>query len=428
MTGEHSHPDLAPGQHSHPEIEQRLAALAATVEGLSARVTAVEQPQQPPAPVQAPMRPIRFASLDEAKAGLSLPTDANYVVWSHGNADLDSVLATLADNDILVLPERDEPYWVESKFGFKVSPSVAKVDGVTWPLTKGNYWFNMARAKRGIVGLGPNTVIKVRPSAFTQGPQPNAPRYRYDSAGVKTEILGAQESIIGFASAKLPYAGNFVMLDTPDFGGVAFDALKFHRGGTAERIYMRGAHRGFQGYPNGETGGVTFLGPYTVRHVEVDCRDANGVRVGTSPVMFNRSPSGGIVEDSYFHHAVKGMPTYWECFGKHVWRRVVSESNAVGVNLEALGRDKAGVIHGFHLLAEDCAFLDPIGSSVPSRHLNMSSPYVSQRIELVRCRVTGGREPGHLIVQTYGTPMLQADADITATRPDGTEWTKKFYR
>jgi hypothetical protein len=414
-SGEHAHPDLADQIASvHLDLVAQSARWAEAEKvhaELLARVAALEAIAVPPA--STPMRPIRFGSVDEARTVLDLPPDATYVTWRPEWTDLESAFAAMAGGDILVLPERAAPYIVDSSKGFRVPTNVARVDGVTAPLARGRGWFSMTRARRGILGLGPGVVVEVgAPGAFTQGPQPNAPRYWYDTTGKASLLTGTQESVIDFGYTAGPcYVGNLTVRGR-DLGGVAYTALKHSAALTVERVFFDAAHRGFKAAPNGEAGAVCVNGPLVMRHVEVECRDASGASVGTSPVMLNRAPSS-LIEDSYLHHATIGMPTYWECYGAHVWRRVTSEGNSVALNLEAQGRDKSGTWVGFTLTMDDCRLLTPSGSARVM--VNMTSPYGSQKLTLTGCEVTGGRVPG-LSVQT-GTPTKQLDADITAANP-----------
>ncbi len=63
-------------------------------------------------------RPQSFASLEEARTALDAPADANYVYWPNGATSMEAVMASLSANDILVLPEREEPYLIDSSNGF----------------------------------------------------------------------------------------------------------------------------------------------------------------------------------------------------------------------------------------------------------------------------------------------------------------------
>jgi hypothetical protein len=371
------------------------------------------------------MRPIRFATVDEARAALDLPADATYVTWRPEWAHLEQAFTALGPNDILVLPERDAPYLVDSTKGFTAGGSnpPARVDGVTRQQT-GRGWFSMARARRGIVGLGPNVVIQPSASAFTQGPQPDPVRYWYDTTGKAYAMTGAAEKVIDFAYAGTVTVANFVMRGR-DFGGVAYSAFSHSAGVNADRVFFDAAHRGFKGAPNGESGAISCSGTYRIRNVEVECRDASGASVATSPFMFNRS-GGGVIEDSWAHHATKGFPTTWECWGSHQWRRFTSEGNWIGANFESNGRDRAGVWQGMTVTMEDCRLLNPVGAI--GTHLYVKSPYGSQRITLTRCAVSGGRVPGSLVVTHYSPPTLQLDADITGTDPAGKPLAVTFYR
>ena len=116
------------------------------------------------APVATQRGPVSYSSLEEAKTALGAPTDANYVMWNTSwpkDRDLEDVFASLGSNDILVLPERPEPYIIDSSEGFRAAgvtsvtgrngqlPIVNKYKGIRTART----WFAMARARQGILGM-----------------------------------------------------------------------------------------------------------------------------------------------------------------------------------------------------------------------------------------------------------------------------------
>jgi hypothetical protein len=370
-------------------------------------------PPVPPGPsVWDPsMRPLQFADINAAKAGLSLPSDANYVTWSWGESSLEVGLATLGANDILVLPEKATPYWVDSSKGFTAaSSSYVSIDGAP-PLQRGRGWFSMTRARRGIVGLGPDVVIEIGASSFSQGRQPDRPRYIHLTNGGVTEQVGAAESIIDFDNGTaMYYMGNFVMRGR-DLGGVAYNAIKVPNAPcTLERIFFDGAHRGFSSVPNGETAAFCTNGALAViRNVEVDCRNSGGTSVGSSPVMFNRTGQT-VVEDCYFHDANYGMPTFWECFGTHTWNRVRMERNGSGINFEDNGRTKSGDTVGFVFHGEQIRIADPKVGKI----MNLASKYCSQQIQMLHSEIVGGSYPGSVYIVKYNT-AVQVKSDVLIT-------------
>src|SRR5690606_26850388 len=130
----------------------------------------------------------------------------------------------LGENDILVLPEREEPYWINSSNGF-MAAGVKEVDGVgsnglkdgsRIPIVSNErLWFEMCRARRGILGLGPGAVIEPTNSGYSRGPQPilqnqtsgNQFMNRYMLDGSVGLINGVQEKLIGCESAS-PFFAN----------------------------------------------------------------------------------------------------------------------------------------------------------------------------------------------------------------------------
>ncbi|WP_460842288.1 hypothetical protein [Nocardioides marmoraquaticus] len=301
------------------------------------------------------MGPVSFPSVEAMKASgmYRIPSDANLVPWTFGDKTLEEVFMTLGSNDILVLPERKDPYLIDSADGFRAAGvgAVLGEGGKRIPIVstyKGKparTWFAMARAQRGVIGLGPGAVIETTNSGFTQeaqiedkgSPLPGGGtspgRFWYNTAGVQqSELVGSQEKVLEAANPNA-YMANFTMRGR-DFGGVAYTAISM-RGGTAERLNLNGAWRGFSGVPNGETAAVSVSrGSYLISRVMTGTLDGQGRRVGTSPIMINSSP-GGRWEYGDASQARKGMPTIWNSSGRHEWFNVTSRwSDGPGVNLE----------------------------------------------------------------------------------------------
>ncbi len=295
--------------------------------------------------------PINFSDVTTARANLNAPSDANYVIWNPDwpvDRDLEDVFATdLVTNDILVLPERTQPYVIDSSEGFRAA-GVQSVTGRNGELAIVNRymgirnartWFAMARARRGILGLGPNAVVEVSASTWTQEPQIEDKnsvqaegwvlpgRYYTDTTGTRrAELVGSQEKVIK-AEHSSPYFGNFTMR-ARDLGGVAYSGLT---SGKPVQIYehlnLSGAWRGFSGVPNGEAGAITLgSGTYTISKCIVGARDSGGNRVGSSPIMINSSP-GGLIEHTDTGESVAGMMTMWNCTGIHTMTNVNNRFN-----------------------------------------------------------------------------------------------------
>jgi hypothetical protein len=298
--------------------------------------------------------PVRFSSVAAMKASglFHIPSDANLVTWHFGNETLEQVFMTLGANDILVLPERPQPYLIDSSDGFRASGvgSVLGANGKRIPIVNtyrgkaARTWFAMARATRGILGMGPGSVIATTNSGFKQEkqiPDKGSPlpgggtspgRSWYNTAGVRQgELVGSAEKVIEAASANA-YFGNFTMHGR-DFGGVAYNGISM-KGGTAERLDLDGAWRGFEAVPNGEAGAISVNGGrYLISHVSTSPLNEQGKRVGASPIMINSSP-GGRWEYGDASEAYAGMPTIWHSSGKHVWYNITSRWGGPGVNLE----------------------------------------------------------------------------------------------
>ena len=79
-------------------------------------------------------------------------------MWDNAWTNLEQAFAALSLNDILVLPERAEPYWIDSSKGF-MAGGVKEIDGTganglkdgsRVPIVSNSrLWFAMSRARRG---------------------------------------------------------------------------------------------------------------------------------------------------------------------------------------------------------------------------------------------------------------------------------------
>lgn len=317
------------------------------------------------------------------------PRDANYVMW-HFPADttLQEAFDTLGPNDILVLPERAQPYEIDSSQGFVVDST---------------RWHEMARAKRGLVGLGPGVIVEPSASSFTL-PRPTGTTENFNTV-LKTVEDGA-------------YLGNFEMRGR-SFGQGVYDATS-QEGNNAvwERIYFNGAHRGFMNGPPGETGAISGYhgNNQQVYNVEVDCRDpATGQRVGTSPLMFN-AQSNVTLTDVYAHHALAGMPTFWRVTNITT-NNLRSEYNGsasgtlagAGINHELVS---GTVIHNNPTLIIDRAH-NPDGS-----HISIGTDSTNAQYYINNPKIDDGWDgPGILTVDIWRYPngISQSDADIHVT-------------
>lgn len=229
------------------------------------------------------------------------PSGLNYRTWSFSSdTSLSAALAQMGSNDCLVLPERDEPYYIDTSHGFNYPGA----------------YYGMARARGGIHGMGPGTVIQLGSSGFSQGQA--------------TSGSGNLNNLISSGTAGA-YFGNFT-LQGRSLGGCAYDGIKVGGSNTTlENLRLVGAHRGWRNSPPGESGGITGNGGsnLSVLNTEIDCRDASsGLRAGTSPMMFNNQ-AGVTVKDVYAHHSLAGAITFYRVDGATV-RNTRSEHNGSG--------------------------------------------------------------------------------------------------
>lgn len=352
-------------------VVPRVASGAAAQTSMAAGIA----PLAPPPPAQPWMR-IGPQSISDPSQVYYLPKDANLVRWRWARGSgttIQDAVATLGANDILVLPEDEKPYEIDSSRGFA---------GV-------GAWKAMVRVKRGIVGLGPGAVIRPRASSYR--------------AGQQSGKEGLQEKLIETVSDGA-FFGNFTMLGR-SFGGVGYHGI----GTTGNRtifqdISFRGAHRGWMAAPPGEAGAIMAYKGWgvQVRNVEIDGRDPDtGESVGSSPIMFNRNERT-IVTDTWMHHTRIGMPTWWECHD--AWtERIYHEHVAQGPN---------GWSPGVNV--ENCSgtftFIDPTfnieyrGSHGNTGvHVNVGgSRGTTATIKVRGAKFDSSPAPGKLAIQQYG--------------------------
>lgn len=363
-------------------------------------------------------RPMSFASLADARIALGAPDDANYVMWTFGNSDLETVFANnLSENDILVLPERDEPYTIDSSSGF-MAAGVVQIDGVgvnglkdgsRYPIVSNSRnWFSMCRARRGIIGLGPNVVIQPTSSGWTQGQWPvlqNEPpgeqmQKRYMSDGSSANMVGAQCKLIDCESSK-PFFANFT-LKGRDFGGVPYNGLSMTGGTlkTAKRIYFDGCWQGYSAVPNSETGGLTMTqGTYLIEHCDLVSAG------GSSPIMWNRT-LGGVTRNVRSGQPNYGMLTFWKCNGTNVFDNVQLDCRGVGLNLEE--NESSFVLNW----TDGKIILDP---SVGNFHFNINPSGGSVKVNLTRVECSpDGWTPDTVSINVYTTAGVQRRSDISS--------------
>ena len=399
--------------------------------------------------------PVSFPDIATARANLHAPADANYVTWNPSwpvNRDLEDVFNSLSANDILVLPERAQPYVLDSSEGFRASgvksvtgrngqvPIVSTYKGIRNART----WFAIARARRGILGLGPNARIEISNSGWTQEPQiqdagsvqpdgwTSPGRYWTDNNNqVRAELVGCQEKAIE-AEHSDSYFGNFTMVGR-DLGGVAYSGLTSAK--TFERLNLTAGWRGFLGVPNGESGAIGAGGSgYLISKCIIGTRDASGVRVGSSPIMVNSS-SGGTIEDTDAGESFAGMMTLWNCSGKHYINNVNCRFNfGPGLNLEKTRAGFEVIWTGGSIWSDYYGgggkSPKPADQSNNGRlHVGLHATETSAKITFRDVDIDTGPVPGRLNVQTYGsgTATLQQVSDVKFYDKDGVQVTPKLH-
>lgn len=322
------------------ELERKLAAAAAEYAAHMATH-------------RASLGPIELRDLDELlEAEPELPRDRSLYVPCPTGVSLEEAFMGLPSDNHLLLLQRDQEVPIDTADGFRAAgaSAVAGTDGKRIPVAstfKGRSartWFAMARARRGVVGLGPGSRAIPRASAFTQEqqiPDKGSPlpgggtspgRFWWNLKGEqKHELVGAQEKLIESVHDDAHFA-NFA-LEGMDFGGVAYSAISA-LGGRFSRLGLDGAWRGFAGEPNGETAAINIAKrAYLISRCATSPLNAAGRRVGSSPMMVNDSP-GGRWEHGDSSQAIAGMPTIWRSSGLHEWIDVISRWGGPGVNLE----------------------------------------------------------------------------------------------
>ena len=288
----------------------------------------------PYTPLVAPQPQVSYATLDDAIAGLGLPsrTDASYVMWDDAWDTIDRAHDALAaagasPETILVLPERPGGYELDMSRGFR-APASAAVSVDTWPMYQpsatSREWFAVTRGFRGIVGLGPGAVVHLtNPGGWSAPRQPAEGIWSYtDQAGAKHYPSDANANILQFDHPDVVVA-NVVFGPAPEMGGVAFGCINSVKGQAGQRlavkrVSMRGSWSGFFGGPNGESFGIGQVGgTYLVEDCWLDGRRLDGTVSGTSPIGINKA-TGGAIRRTACISPWKGMATIWASTGTHL--------------------------------------------------------------------------------------------------------------
>ena len=286
----------------------------------------------PYTPLVTPQPQVSYATLDDAIAGLGLPSrlSASYVMWDDAWGTIDRAHDALAaagasPDTILVLPEREGGYTIDMSRGFR-APAAAAVSVDGWPdyQTSDREWFAVTRGFRGIAGLGPGAVVHLtNPGGWSAPRQPAEGIWSYtDQAGAKHYPSDANANVIQFDHPDVHFV-NVAVNPAPDMGGVAFGFLNSMRNTTSQRVTvrrvsMRGSWSGFFGGPNGESFGIGQVGgTYLVEDCWLDARTLTGDASGTSPIGINKA-SGGVIRRTACISPWKGMTTIWASTGTHL--------------------------------------------------------------------------------------------------------------
>ena len=170
--------------------------------------------------------PVPVPDWTTARAALRIPADAPIVEWTDPVKTLEEMFMGMAPGELLGIP-RDTTRYFDTADGFRTA-GAASVDGAngtqipvvsTYQGQPARTWFAMARARRGIVGLGPTSVLAPKPSAFKQERQiPDRDDATGDPGRFWTrltgdrgqELVGAQEKVVETEHAD-GYYGNFTM-------------------------------------------------------------------------------------------------------------------------------------------------------------------------------------------------------------------------
>ena len=298
------------------------------------------------------------------------PSNANPVQWKWARSSgmtLQGAMALLGDNDILVLPEDPEPFWIDTSQGF---------------VSNARQYRSMLGVRRGIVGLGPGAVVRPKKSGFAQGQQTYAD-------GLQEKMIESQQDNAFFA--------NFTMRGE-DLGGCAYNGI-WASGHNTRFSYLKlqGAHRGWLSRPPGEAGAITgYKGMgMLLSGIEIDCRDDNGVSVGTSPIMFNLQSYVGVT-NVYAHHTRVGMPTFWRCTTSAcinlIHSDVAQEGSSPGVNIEQCAGD---------FTLRNCTFMIGWGPNNSGAHVSVGGADSMVTVEVRNPTYDPGPQ-GKFFIQQWG--------------------------
>lgn len=361
-------------------------------------------------PAVPPVGPISVASYEDlAGYGLSLPEDANYVLWKwKTGTDLFTVLPTLGANDILVLPEDDNPYTVDTFYRNSTGTAAG-----TNPLTDRAG----ARTKRGVVGLGPNAVIGLSSD--------------FPTFAAQTGADGVRESIIECYSAK-GYVAN-VHFKGRNVGGLAFHGLRFvhAHGGMVERVSTKN-HYGFKSSEPGESFGLEIndCDDFTVNKCFIDGTNDAGEKEGSGGFRVQRGTTYTL-NDTVAQDVRGAGFVAWACGGSttlnncQMLRTGDSEIQGSPANLEVGGinpvtfngctfvRDQSSGNHRQHIFIVSTAITPTGMSNIPlgSTPVHVNSPFFDEASITIK-KNGGGTYHGVTTIDATVT-VVPADTPVT---------------
>jgi hypothetical protein len=372
-----------------------------------------------------------YANVDELIEDQDLPTDANYVNWTASmGEDLETIFKGLGVNDVLVLPNRTQPFRFDSSRGFIAANVVnaeylsdedyaskgygSKIVTGLAPIDSSNtrLWFAMTRARRGIVALGPVRVEPTDSGWKWRGPdgklarQPKTDQIVNYKDGTTGKMVGVQNKLIE-AEHESPIFANFI-LGTRDFGSIAYNGLtggkeKSGRMGTitVSRVTLDKCWHGFAGIPNGEAGGLSTQGRYDFRNVKFITDPA----YSSSPIMWNRSPGGVARHMDIGKHTI-GMITFWRCSGRNDFFDVTTNAGEVGINLEEEE-------DSFELYWEGGAMRTDARNDTKHWNINPSGGSIGVHFKGVEVTLNSGLSPNKLAAHVYGHNGVQKKSDTS---------------
>ena len=361
-----------------------------------------------------------------AALGLDPTLTPVYPTWARTlgqDQSLQSWLATLAPNQIPVLPEDETPWWIDTAQGFAYPGVNAITEGATksgssWVggtkrtvSSRNDGWATFWRlGAAGLAGLGPGAQIVLGSSSWTSPAQVRS-ELHHGTDGNIVEKVGCQEKAL---ECRGGYVGNFTMTGR-SVGGGAYNLI--HTSGNVaprlERLLLRNSQGGAPS-PNTEAGALSGFPPGTViRNVRIE-------GAMSSPIMANGSTgvdTNLLLENVYVDGADQGMIALWQMYGTTTFRNVHAvRLKGGGVNVELT---QAGGMT-----------LDWQGGSImvdkPAPETGYYNCHVkigesqngSAKINLSGVETDKGPWSGSLSVQMWGNMGKQRAADVTCdTKP-----------